>query len=291
MAKTEVTDGLTSSLFVATTVHFGSDILERVSGLTFLYDPNWSPSQNQFNGSSLPFAFFETLKHDITQANEVSESRVILYDPESESMTNGDGSFKPSVLQVVADNITTKPIMHKIDCLVPYGFITKRFDEAINIMETAVTAFSCSMSQSSKTSKSANTTLEYIRQAMAVMQVANSAVASIGNVVSAFSSYNNAMYNRNSILAMQRNRNLIQFKTWEGWELKYGVIKNFFCTKVGSEDDYLRATIEIEELPILFIGDTTKIAKNMKKSGVLVKKVQGMFQSFYKSTALARLGG
>ena len=62
------------------------------------------------------------------------------------------------------------------------------------------------------------------------------------------------------------------------------------CSKAGTEDDYLRASIEIEEMPILFIGDTSKISKNVKKSGAVVRKVQQTFQSFYKSNVLTKLG-
>lgn len=281
MGITTLTSEVTSNLFVATTVKFGEDILKRVSGLTFLYDPNWSISQNQFNGTSLPFAFFETLSHELQQSNEVSESRVILYDPSSESIYEKDGSFKPSVLQVVADNVTTKPLVHRISCLVPFGCISKRFSDTLNIMEVAIEAFNGSQKNSNGGTN--NSILEYVRQMMSTVQLANAAISGVSDIVSAFSSYNNAMYNRNSILAMQRNRNLVQFKTWEGWELKYGIIKNFVVTKVGAEDDYLRGTFELEELPILFIGDTSKLTPTVKTASAVVKRVQSGFQSFYKS--------
>ena len=279
MAITDVTSKV-NNLYVATAVKFAEDTLKRVSGMTFLYDPNWSVEQNQFNGTSLPFAFFETLSHELVQVNEVSESRILLYDPKAATPQKSDGQFVQSVLQVVADNVTTKPLIHRIECLVPFGFITKLFSEALNTLELTVTAFN--------NSKLSSSSLEYVRQMMSVLQLANATVAGTADIVSAFTAYNNAMYNRNSILAMERCRNIVQIKTWEGWELRYGIIKSFSCKKVGTEDDYLRGVIEIQEMPLLFMGDTTKLSKDTKISGATVKTVQTKFQSFYKAVKVGK---
>jgi len=53
---------------------------------------------------------------------------------------------------------------------------------------------------------------------------------------------------------MARRRALLRYKSWSSWETKTVVITGLNISKVGTEDDFYRATIELQEMPILYIG-------------------------------------
>ena len=248
------------SLRVVTALKFAEDTLRSISAMTFLYDPNWSAQQKGFNGITLPFAFFETVKDETSQQNDVSSKRIILYEPGANDATSAN-DFRASVLNVVADNIVSKPLVHKLTCLVPFGFVTKLFSNVTDMMESVNSVFnSVGLAQS----MSMRSTLDIIQ----------AAVTSAGNFVSlatTFAPHNNAAYNMNSLLAMARNRSILKFKSWESWDYKYVCISNLIFEKVGTEDNYMRCTMELQEMQILSVG----VKASLDVEGTAKEKLDG----------------
>jgi hypothetical protein len=43
-------------------------------------------------------------------------------------------------------------------------------------------------------------------------------------------------------------------KSWDSWDYKYVIIKDVSISKEGLEDNYFRASIDVQEVPVLTLG-------------------------------------
>lgn len=239
-----------NSLQVRTSVKFSEDILKLLSGLTYFYDSNWIPDYQA--SDSLPFAFVHVIKDSVTQTSNVSTKRIILYEDNVAKVVKSSG-IKPSVLEVVADNIVNEPPVHQIECLVPYGVLTGMFSKVSSTIETVLSLIAESVSTEKNVS---NSGWNKLRSVQASMNAGAAYVAELNSLISKFSESSHASYNVDSISAMQTNRSVIKYKTWEGSKSIYGVIKNSHFEKAGDEEDFMRGTIEFQELPVMIIGES-----------------------------------
>ena len=269
MSNLQVKESTTNNLRVITAINFTSSALKAIGGTTFLYDPNWSAKQKAFNGLSLPISFIEVIKDDIVQQNDVSSKRIVLYEPGATAKEVGN-MFRPSVMNIAADNIVTKPMQHKIECLVPYGFVTKVFTKVENAIEAVANVFS---------TVSGKSTSIIPGSVIASIKAALSPLTTLVDMASNFTPYSFASYNVNSILAMSRNRSVLMYKSWDSWDFKYVVISNVIFSKIGTEDDYMRCSMEIQEVPILSIGSTPPTAQKADKSGIFIKTLKASIQA------------
>lgn len=253
-----------NDLKIATTVKFTSDIIKRVTGMTFLYDPNWTPQQIGYPGDSLPFAFFEIVKIQEIQHNEVSNRRILLYEETPDNQQAKYGMLRQSVLQVVSDNVAVDPIQYKMEVLIPYGFITKLFG---TVGDAMVAVFSFFDSDMASTARSITGSLKMmVDYADKFLQTVNVFYPTVS-----------AAYNKNSIMAMARNRSVLKMKSWDSWDYKYVIIKDVSISKDGLEDNYFRASIDVQEVPVLTLGKASgtsgKSSETFReKAGQVLKK-------------------
>ena len=244
---------------ITTMIKFTNDVIKRVTGMTFLYDPNWSPYQTGYPGDSLPFAFFEVVKISENQHNEVSNRRILLYEEEKKSIqvssnniagiggavgTGGnvsDSMIRPSVLQVVSDNVVVDPLQYKLEVLIPYGFITRLFGTIGEAIASVFAFFEGGVQPSTlAVSGALKMMVNYADKFMRVVDVFYPTVS--------------ASYNRNSLMAMARNRSVLKMKSWDSWDYKYVIIKDINISKEGMDDNYFRGSIDVQEVPVLTIG-------------------------------------
>lgn len=226
---------------ITTMVKFTNDVIKRVTGMTFLYDPNWSPYQTGYPGDSLPFAFFEVVKINEVQHNEVSNRRILLYEEDDNSKATSDSMIRQSVLQVVSDNVVVDPIQYKLEVLIPYGFITRLFGTVGEAIASVFALFEGGVQPSTfAISGALKMIVNYADKFMRIVDV--------------FYPTTSASYNRNSLMAMARNRSVLKMKSWDSWDYKYVIIKDINISKEGMDDNYFRGSIDLQEVPVLTIG-------------------------------------
>ena len=225
---------------ITTMIKFTNDVIKRVTGMTFLYDPNWSPYQTGYPGDSLPFAFFEVVKISENQHNEVSNRRILLYEEETSGNVS-DSMIRPSVLQVVSDNVVVDPLQYKLEVLIPYGFITRLFGTIGEAIASVFAFFEGGVQPSTlAVSGALKMMVNYADKFMRVVDV--------------FYPTASASYNKNSLMAMARNRSVLKMKSWDSWDYKYVIIKDINISKEGMDDNYFRGSIDVQEVPVLTIG-------------------------------------
>lgn len=265
-----------NTLQVVTGINCTKEMLKNVTSLTFLYDENWYPSNEAF---TFPFVFFHMISCKETSASDVSEKRVILYETDSDiAMSTG---VKKSVLSVISDNRVNRPRTYVCEVLIPFGDILTVI-ERVNAAATTVDSFIQSQAfQAAETgaeklgftSPSFNKAVAKSKKAMATVNAGLGMLKSSLRSVSDFSKVLKAIipktkgtledlnrgtgtydYNVKSLYKMRDESSLCMFKNWNSWETKKVSIKNIIIDKKGTEDGYIRGTIELVEMPILTVA-------------------------------------
>lgn len=241
-----------NDLKLATTIKMSKDSIKRINSMTFLFDPKHDINQIGYDGETLPFAFFELVSVHEIQHNTVSNRRILLYESDaqaearSKQNTGSNNKFvSQSVLQVVSDNIVTDPLQWNMEILIPYGFMTKLFSSVGEAISAVTNFFE---------PKATGTVLSVTSRVAQAMDY----TSRLAKTVDFFMGNSSSMYNRNSLMAMARNRSVLKMKSWDSWDYKYVIIKNINITKDGINDDYFNATLEVQEVPILTVAKIDK---------------------------------
>lgn len=238
-----------NSLAVTTAIRFASDTLNRYSNMVYLYDPSWVPSALRQDIDALPFVIVNVIKDQIIQTCEVSDKRIILFGRNKESDFTNVLNSKAGTVNVVADNVVNKPVLHKLECLLPKSsldsVLLKAADDAY-IVRSLVSASGGSFTKAIADNLSG----------LSVGVAAGTALKRVLELVMKFTS-SDSDYNKSSLLSMARRRAILVYKPWNSWQQKSVVIKSLTVTKNGNEDDYYRCELELQEMPILYIGSVT----------------------------------
>ena len=240
-------------LEVTTALHCTKKQLQSLSGLTFLVDENWAPSNEDF---TLPIAFFHMISCKEYMQSEVSEKRIILYQSEASQAEVSKQPVKQSVLEVISDNRINKPKTYTCEVLIPYGDMSTMFnhsfaaaDNALKFLETNTDA----------QIKSIRATIQSLYAALktfssfAALMLAFFPKENLQNIlgVAGASSFG---FNSKSLEKMREESAFCLFKSWDSWDTKRVSIKNLTFDKKGTEDSFIRGTIELVETPIYTIG-------------------------------------
>lgn len=248
------------SLEVTTALHCTKKQLQGLSGLTFLVDENWAPSNDEY---TLPIAFFHMLSCKEHMQSEVSEKRIILYQSKLEQGRASEAPVKPSVLEVIADNRINKPKTYTCEILIPYGDLDTIFSHTFSAMDNALTFLETNTDAPIKNIKvtlqalyaSLKTFSSFVNLVLAffpTQRVANllglTGAASFG-------------FNTKSLEKMRNESAFCLFKSWDSWDTKRVSIKNLTFDKKGTEDRFIRGTLELVETPIYTISSINTTAK------------------------------
>lgn len=238
------------SLEVTTALHCTKKQLQGLSGLTFLVDENWVPSNDEY---TLPIAFFHMLSCKEHMQSEVSEKRIILYQSKLEQGRASEAPVKQSVLEVIADNRINKPKTYTCEILIPYGDLNTIFNHTFSAMNNALTFL--------ETNADAP-----VKVTIQALYASLKTFTSILNLLLAF--YPNQKlenflgltgaasfgFNSKSLEKMRNESAFCLFKSWDSWDTKRVSIKNLTFDKKGTEDMFIRGTLELVETPIYTIG-------------------------------------
>lgn len=271
---------VSKSLWVQTLVHFSTKALEKFDHMVYLYDPSWIGTNSREDSDTLPFAYLEVIKEDVIQNCSVSKKRLILFEPDN-TVTKTTQEYRKSAINIVADNVVNEPVQYKLECLIPMNAVSRSLTDMNNILNT-VPAYAYSVYGDNSF---AGDLVNMIETTRAVMTTIGSTVSTISKVLSVIRKTNgkDTDYNKRSLLSMARRRAILRYKPWNTWETKTVVITGISINKAGTEDDFYRASVELQEMPILYIGKVSpNIGNGMLKDTASVqisKVVKAVFDS------------
>jgi hypothetical protein len=87
-----------------------------------------------------------------------------------------------------------------------------------------------------------------------------------------------AYINKNSLEAMAESGKILTMKMWTGYQFKYVAITGMTVDKNPREDDVFRATLQLEEVPVLTMTVPSKpVTSAIQRSGAakVITAVQG----------------
>ncbi len=273
------------SLEVTTALHCTKKQLQGLSGLTFLVDENWAPSNDEY---TLPIAFFHMLSCKEHMQSEVSEKRIILYQSKLEQGRASEAPVKPSVLEVIADNRINKPKTYTCEILIPYGDLSTIFDYTFSTMNNALTFLESNTD--STITKSIKVTLQALYASLKTATNFTALLASffptkeVSNFLGLIGSASFG-FNSKSLEKMRNESAFCLFKSWDSWDTKRVSIKNLTFDKKGTEDRFIRGTLELVETPIYTISSLSTTAKpKFRTPNVLEKAIKNGVLGFISFT-------
>lgn len=277
----------TYPLLIQTMLRVEENVFKRLNNIVYLYDPSWVLSSDPDLADTLPFAIFYVVNEEVRQTQSVSKKRLILYNSTASEKDNAD--FTRGVISVVADNVVNEPTVHRLECIVPFNPLTVMLDGTVSSASTVLDYASAS------TGGVLKDTVNVIKAVLDSAVFVSNSLTSVLNWLptekgSDFNLLKTAQdVNRKSILAMARRRAFVVYKAWQDWQVKSVVITDATFKKEGTEDNVFRASLELQELPILYTGTAKPVGKRVTFNKPLTTGIKAAFE---KATSFAqRLGG
>jgi hypothetical protein len=255
-AQAAVSDGSSASgpeehtaIIVPTVLQMTTDAVNFWTGLTCLYDPYHIPEEGR---DSLPICMFHVKKITSTFTNEVSKKRVILYEPVEDTRASADIMADPlraGVMQTVVDNVVKNPRTYNMEVIVPFkpvgrymreGF--KTITDMLGALRELLYADDAILPWVDSAISSVYSGLNAVRSTLAI---AEETLPSLGGA---------SYINMNSLEAMADSCRTLCMKMWTGYDYKFVLITNMSYDKDPKEDDVFRATLSLQEMPVLAIS-------------------------------------
>jgi hypothetical protein len=204
---------------------------------------------------------FHVKKITPTFSNEVSKKRVILYEPAEDSRTTAEKMADPlraGVMQTVVDNAVKNPRTYNMEIIVPFQPIGRYISEGVKTVSDMVTAFSDLLGGS--TPGGFTDWWEGIFSSVfALLKTASTAAEFAGKLPG----MDGVSYiNMNSLEAMADSCRTLCMKMWTGYDYKFVMITNMTYDKDPKEDDVFRATLTLQEMPVLAIAKPSPLKIN-----------------------------
>lgn len=235
----------TGALNIITAVRYDIDLINAINRMTFIFDPNWQGIDN-----TLPISFFFVKDFKEVMESEVSQKPLLFYNSQTE--TNKD-MVSGGLLGIVSDNIVAKPKKYQMSIIIPRSIdiymkqmmFNKRVsfadlynNQALSGLDATVALSFDMLTNIIKALNSAPLTTWLDTHDLRQF-ISDSLTSGIDDS------------NKTSLDAMWSNRTLLRMKYWNGWKFKYVAIENYIPSKVGEEDNFFEATLNLTEVPIL----------------------------------------
>lgn len=268
------------SVQIATTINYAKSSLKAINGMTFLLNNNWTINDSSNSNPTLPVCFFDVLSMQEICDSDITTKKMIMFN------SGKDKDSQLPVIETIADNIKPNPKKYNMEILVPFG---DNFSSVIKTM-SAKASFMAGYNSNFISSEIEN-----------VFSTISSATNIFGNALLALAetlfttiiqkdiidfSYvtRSPSFNKTSLEAMWKNRSILKLKSWEDWEYKNVSIVNYTISKKGTEDDYYRATLVLQEMPILtVVPDSISLHKKPNKSDLTSVLVGNKLQTLFSA--------
>jgi len=238
-----------TGIIVPTVLQITADALSYWTNMTCLYDRYWEADTEKV---TLPVCMFHVKKIVPTYAVETSKKRVILYEPRRDGVASAAAAsdqMRHSVVQTVVDNAVKQPTTYSMEVIVPFQPVGRYVTEGMKMVSDIVTAMS-DLFGGSFPDGFTDWWEGGFSTVFSVLKVAQQAEDLIGNLAS----MDGISYiNKNSLEAMAESCRTLCMKMWTGFEYKYVVITSMTYEKQPAEDDVFRATLTLQEMPVLAI--------------------------------------
>ena len=251
-------------IVVPTVLNLSRDMLQYWKSVTCFFNKWWFPERDRV---TLPFCFFNIVKYSETHKASVSEKRVILYEPPEvtdAAVAAIRDPVRPGLMQTIADNAVISPKEYKLEIVVPFLPFGNNIRQGVDMMRTVTDIFI--NGEQGISGDSAAYILAQMADASTFTERARMALANQSAVFGSEHSHPldaESMVNKNSLDAMFERGNIIQFKTWMGFDYKYVIILDKTVEKRGTEDNVWRGSITLREMPVLslapVVGDVKPI--------------------------------
>ncbi len=252
--------GSVGGIIIPTMIQTSSDLLAQWTGMTCVYDVNWSPLYGKV---TLPICMFHiTEMHEIS-TTQVSTKRVILYEPQvDEDAVEMAKTVRPSVLRTIADNAVRNPRTYTISGILPYMLVDRKMREFADILSGAVTTFLTLLGAD-----------KLLTSFYGVGSFFSSQVDVANKVISILDRLPNlngiSRINKESLDAMSDRTHFLCMKMWTGYDYKFVLITNLDISKKPTEDDVYRFSMQVQEMPVLSVNrPKSALISNVAKNPV-----------------------
>lgn len=249
-----------TGIIVPTVLQMATDAMNYWTSMTCLYDRYWSAEEDRV---TLPICMFHVKKITPVFSNEVSKKRVILYEPENDEKITAAGladPLRPPVMQTVVDNAVKNPRTYNMDIIVPFQPVGRYISEGVKTVTDMVTAFTDLLGGSA--SRFFADVWEGIFSSVFALLKTAGAAAEFAGKLPGMDMDGVSYINMNSLEAMADSCRTLCMKMWTGYDYKFVMITNMTYDKDPKEDDVFRATLTLQEMPVLAIAKPSPLKIN-----------------------------
>jgi hypothetical protein len=260
-------------IVVPTVLNISRDELAYWEHITCLYNKDWYIEQERV---TLPFCFFHITKMNKNWRNDLSQKRVILYEPPDETDSSEDmaSPVREGAMQTITDNIVRQPKDYLVEAVVSFqpvgryirekaGYKTADGQERAGSWGRVINSLPALVGEMSQEENDYfNSQFETVRKKLEMGVTARDAVAKnmSGEEYdeSTAGSAGASMVNVMSLEAMADNGSILILKSWDSYDYHYAAISELAVEKKPLEDDVVRATFRLQTMPILSIAPVEK---------------------------------
>ena len=239
-----------NGIIVPTVLQIANDAIKYWTSLTCLYDRYWTAEPGRV---TLPVCMFNVKKITPTRTVEVSKKRVILYEPQQDKrMPSSDKAdpMRQGVMQTIVDNAVKQPTTYTMDVIVPFQPIGRYVAEGVKTISDVVVGVSDLLGGSTPGGFT-DWWEGVLSSVFSLLKVANTAAEIAGRFPGADGS---SYINMNSLEAMADSCRTLCMKMWTGYDYKYVMITNMTYDKNPLEDNVFRASLSLQEMPVLAVS-------------------------------------
>jgi hypothetical protein len=237
-------------IIVPTMLQLATDTLNYWTSMTCLYDRYWSAEPDRV---TLPICMFHVKKLTQTFSNELSKKRVILYEPAGDTkLTAKDLSdgMRTAVMQTIVDNAVKNPRTYTMEVIVPFQPIGRYINEGVKTVSDMIVALS-DLLGGSNAGGFTDIWEGFFASVFALLKTASTAAEFAGKLPG----MDGVSYiNMNSLEAMADSCRVLCMKMWTGYDYKFVMITGLTYDKDPKEDNVFRATLSLQEVPVLAIS-------------------------------------
>jgi hypothetical protein len=247
-----------TGIIVPTVLQMATDVMNYWTSMTCLYDRYWSAEDSRV---TLPVCMFHVKKITPTFSNEVSKKRVILYEPAEDVGTTAEKMADPlraGVMQTVVDNVVKNPLTYNMEIIVPFQPIGRYISEGVKTVSDMAIAFSDLLGGKAPR-RVADWYEGVFSSVFALLKTASTAAEFAGKLPG----MDGVSYiNMNSLEAMADSCRTLCMKMWTGYDYKFVMITNMTYDKDPKEDNVFRATLTLQEMPVLAVSKPKPLKVN-----------------------------
>ena len=253
-----------TGIIVPTVIQMAADALSYWTSLTCLYDRYWTADPGRI---TLPVCAFHVKKIVPARTVEASKKRVILYEPQQDgkmSAAKASDQMREGIMRAVVDNAVKQPTTYSMEIIVPFQPVGRYVAEGVKTVSDMAVAMSDlfgsglpggftdwwegGFSSVFSSAKTAGQAAEFAGKLPGMDGV--------------------SFINMNSLEAMAESCRTLCMKMWTGFDYKYVMITGMTHDKQPAEDDVFRATLTLQEMPVLSIlrPKDSKDSKDSKNS-------------------------